>query len=198
MTSNIQASGASGALVSMIDRGASFAELRSYLDALDRAGRVAEIQKTGARQQAKLWTLTKGHVPVVLADFVDKTEETIIYQGKNSLPTFSHFQKRFFRTAKGDVVGYNHNAPFTTFFTGPGYFVTEQAPDGEVAFDYTKRVTLQPPGWPTPAPNGGVIPAIVFGGMIDYVRHLAEGVVIGAAFKGGKPRNQYFMLARTA
>ncbi|MCK6548496.1 hypothetical protein L6R52_21800 [Myxococcota bacterium] len=197
MTSNLHAASASGSFASMIDRGASFDELRGFLDSLDRAGRITEMRTTGARQQKKLWELTKGHVPVVLTTFVDKTEETIIYEGKNSLPTFSLFQKRFFRTAKGDVVGYNHNGAFATFFSGPGYFVTEQAPDGELAFDYTKTVTLQPPGWPALAPNSGLIPGIVFGGMIDYVRHVADGVVIGAAFKGGKPRNQYFMLART-
>src|ERR1019366_2758957 len=45
-----------------------------------------------------LWEATKGFHPVSLDDFVPPSVAPgaeVIHHGKNSLPTFTHFQKRF-------------------------------------------------------------------------------------------------------
>jgi hypothetical protein len=185
-------------LAEMIEKGASLADISAHVDALAASDRIAQVRMLGHREQEKLWEIAKGRAPLDLSSFVDATESTIIYEGKNTLPAFSYFQKRFWRPASGDVVGYNHNGGFVTALTGPGYFLTVGADDGEILFDYTKSVSVQPPGWPALRENSGMLAGVVFGGMKDYCRYVARGTVIGAAFKGGKPRNQYFMLTRAA
>lgn len=200
MTTSVSPSiGVAGAtLAQLVAKGASHAELAAHLDALDPSARIAEVRQMGRAEQSKLWELAKGKSTLELDAFVGAQEQTVIYEGKNVLPVFSFFQKRFYRRASGVVVGYNHNDGFTTFFAGPGYFSVSGAADGEILFDYTRLPDFQPPGWPAIAPNSGIIPGAVYGGMLDYIRSVGRTTVIGAAFKGGKPRNQYFMLTRAA
>jgi hypothetical protein len=185
-------------LATMIEKGASHADISAHLDALAAADRVAEVRQLGHREQEKLWELTKGKAPIDVATFVNATEQTIIYEGKNTLPAFSFFQKRFWKPKAGEIVGYNHNGGFVTAVTGPGYFLTVNADDGEILFDYTREATIRPPEWPELKPNTGMLAGVVYGGMKDYCRYVAKGTVIGAAFKGGKSRNQFFMLTRAA
>ena len=184
----------SESLLSLVDKKASLPDISAHLDALPNAERIAQMRVMGHRDQERLWELAKGQAPIDLNAFVDATEQTIIYEGKNTVPVFSFFQKRFWRPSSGEIVGYNHNGGFITALTGPGYFVTVGAEDGEILFDYTKTPNLQPPGWPIN--NSRILTSAVFSGMKDYCRYVAKGVVIGAAFKGGKSRNQYFMLTR--
>lgn len=188
--------GARDNLVALVDRGASFPDISAYLDALDANARVEEVRRMNRPQQSKLWELAKGRVALDIGVFVDGTEKTVIYEGKNVLPLFSRFQKRFYRPKEGPIVGYNHNGGFTMAVAGPGYFITDTADEGEILFDYTRLPQFQPPGWPALKTNTGIIAGPVFGGMKDYIRYVARGTVIGAAFKDGKPRDQYFMLTR--
>jgi hypothetical protein len=135
---------------------------------------------------------------VSIDEFADVTGETIIYELKNNLPMFSIAQKRFFRPEEGEVVGYNHTGGLAATFAGPGYFFAKDGENGELEFDYTRLPSLRPEGWPEIKPNTGLIPGITYGNMIDYCRRVSKHTVIGAAFKGGKPRNAYFILTRAA
>jgi hypothetical protein len=185
-------------LIELVEKGAPLADISAHLDALAPHDRVGQVRVMGHRDQEKLWQIAKGGAPIELASFVDSTEQTVIYEGKNTLPAFSFFQKRFWRPAAGDIVGYNHNGSLVSALSGPGYFLTVGADDGEILFDYTRDVGLQPPGWPQFKPNTALPGRLVFGGMKDYCRYVAKGTVIGAAFKTGKAMNQYFMLTRAA
>lgn len=183
---------------SLTERGATLADLGAHLDALDPKTRIAQVRALGMPLQKRLWDLAANGRSLDLATFVEGVEKTVIYEGKNSLPAFSYFQKRFYRTASGEVFGYNQNPAFTSFLTGPGYFIVEPAKDGEILFDYTRVPKTKPAGWPEIQANerAGLIGGLVFGGMLDYIRYVSRHTVIGAAFKGGKPRNQFFLLTR--
>jgi hypothetical protein len=91
-----------------------------------------------------------------------------------------------------------------SFVTGPGYFVVH-APSGdgehgkELDFDYT----VPPPGhdagapaagWPAYRPNEGGLSRFVYGGMHDYVRRVARGIVVGKAYRHGVEQDAYFSL----
>ena len=68
----------------------------------------------GTAMQARLWTAATGAPPVTQADLVppDATPlREVIFHGKNSLPAFTLFQKRFCRPPDGQgsqqLWGYN-------------------------------------------------------------------------------------------
>jgi hypothetical protein len=183
--------------VDLVDKRAPIADISVHLDALSPERRIAEVRRMGGARQAKLWDLAKGKGNVDIAAFVEGASKVNIYAGKNSLLFFTHFQKRFWRAPSGEVAGYNHNGALVSFFTGPGYFMVSPAGDGELVFDYTKIPTEKPSEWPAVRTNSGLIAGVVYGGMLDYVRFVSNSTIIGAAFKGGKPRNAYFLLTRS-
>jgi hypothetical protein len=126
----------------------------------------------------------------------------VIHWGKNSLPAFTHFQKRFCRPKDDDkqLFGYNENGE--KWAVGPGYFVMH-APEenradvleGELDIDYTRVPNAKPDAWPAIKPNDG-LGKLVYGGMIDVMRGISSHVSIGRAFRGGKWTDNYFVLCR--
>jgi hypothetical protein len=178
----------------LIEDGAKVSDIGDHLDALDEAERIEQVRACGAKLQAKLWEAAEGQA-VTAQDFVEEPDKTIIYAGRNTLPAFNFFQKRFWRPADGgDIVGYNHQS--MSKITGPGYFVTEDGDNGELVFNYVKTAELQPPDWPGLKPNTGLIPAAVYGNMLDYNRRVSKDTVIGCATKKGKTIGQYYLLTR--
>src|SRR5262249_28614574 len=103
------ASPSTESFVSLVEKDAAAADIAAPLDGLTPAHRIAEVQAMGGALQAKLWTIAKGKGALDLANWVQGTDKINIYEGKNSLVAFTHFQKRFWRAPSGDVVGYNHN-----------------------------------------------------------------------------------------
>jgi hypothetical protein len=177
-------------------------ELAATSDALDPAQRVEAIRALTARDLARLWEIAEELTAAVALDFLlapDVTPgHTAEWIGKNSLPMFSHFTKRFTRgEAAGTLVGQNTGA--MEWLTGPGYFIATVRPEtpSELLIDYTRVPTAPPPGWPKVRPNESGISRLVFGNMHDYLRPIGEHLAIGAAFTtAGKFRGQYFALAR--
>src|SRR5262249_39198509 len=100
--------------------------LQKILDELGHLGRVDTIRGWDKKTQAQLYEAARGFRLVTLDDFVPPSAEPlqeIIHHGKNTLPSFSHFQKRFCKSegeAK-ELMGYNHQQMM--WATGPGYFV---------------------------------------------------------------------------
>jgi hypothetical protein len=182
----------------LVERGALAGDIAAHLDALSPAARVAECLALPGRLEARLFEHVKGHAPITVEELVSPAGATVIYELKNNLPVFNISQKRFFRPAQGETVGYNHTTGLAATFAGPGYFFVQAGEGGEVVFDYTRLPTLRPEGWPEIRPNTGLVPGAVYGEMIDVVRRVSRDTVIGAAYRHGKPRNAWFLLTRAA
>lgn len=184
-------------LTELIRASASAADIAHHLDEQTAQERVRQGLACSARDLKRLYERVKGHARLEVTSFVPAVEATVTYELKNSLPIFNVAQKRFFRPATGEVVGYNHTGPLLPL-TGPGYFFVINGDDGELVFDYTRLPVLRPPGWPPVEPNTGLVAGPTYANMLDFVRFVSKHTVIGAAFRGGKPRNAYFLLTRSA
>ena len=115
------------------------------------------------------------------------------------MTAFSRFEKCFTRLEGGEVLGWNRQ--FFRALTGPGYFqarISDGAPPWGpgLIFDYRLYPERRPDGWPRPRSNRGFPSRLVFGGLVDYVRHVTEGVLIGRATRGDRPMNTWFSLVR--
>jgi len=168
------------------------------LDDMTHQQRIEVITGLGKGPQAALFEETKGRV-MTIDDVVPPGTSPlteVIHHGKNSLPLFTLFQKRFCRSADApetELWGYNHQAMAAV--TGPGYFVCHQHGD-EVAIDYTRLPESKPESWPDIKPNSAGLSRLVYFNMIDYLRKISTHVSIGRAVKGGKPADNWFLLCR--
>jgi len=178
--------------------------LREVLGGLGHIGRVETIRKWDGRTQARLYEAAKGFMPVTLGTYVpDGTGPLIevIHHGKNSLPAFTHFQKRFCKPKEGasqeELWGYNHSGAHITGPVGPGYFVVHGAPDdGEIDIDYTRLPSAKPDGWPTILPNDSRLSRFVYNGLVDRMRAISSHVTIGRGMKGKEFFDAWFVLCR--
>lgn len=183
--------------------------LQEVLDGLGHVGRLAMVRSWGKDVQSRLFEAAKGHKPLTLDDFVPSSVDPlveVIHHGKNTLPAFTHFQKRFCRPAAvegkdspAELWGYNHQtlAPIT----GPGYYVSHLPEgradsEGEVDIDYLKIPPSKPGSWPEIKPNEAGLSRLVYAGMVDVMRGVSNHVSIGRAMKGGKYMDAWFVLCR--
>ena len=167
------------------------------------AERVAITESIDRKGQEKLWEASRGG-PVTIGQMVPPDLgplREVVFHGKNSLPVFSRFQKRFCRPAAGigrdELWGYNHQAMQP--FTGPGYFVAYDSPGnpfGPVAIDYTKTPTGRPDGWPEIHDNTYRLSRFIYNGTIDYMRRVSEHLLIGRATRAGNAMPNWFLLCR--
>lgn len=180
----------------------AIARLSAALDAMDHRNRAYTVLSATKADLETLWELVKDQ-PVDCDHFVPSGTEPlkeVIHHGKNSLPAFTHFQKRFCRTGEnGDVSGYNHQ-PWS-WLVGPGYFVAhstaeEKDAPSDFAIDYTIVPKEKPEAWPPIQDNDGGLRAVTYGRMKDYMRKVSSHVAIGKAYLEGKFRGQYFILCR--
>ncbi|RMD99000.1 MAG: hypothetical protein D6812_12470 [Deltaproteobacteria bacterium] len=184
---------------------ATIEEIAGELDDLEASARVEAVRSLGAKAQRKLWTLTAGRA-VTLEDIVPSTKgplEPVIHYGKNSLPLFSIFEKRFCRPPDGEksAVLWGYNEGRLRPIVGPGYFVCRPTPEderGTVVIDYYQVPPGKPESWPKIEPNDRGITRLVYGFMHDFLRKVSIHVTIGRAYKHGKVTNNYFLLCREA
>jgi hypothetical protein len=178
------------------------ARLAKVLDEIGHEGRVHTVRSWSKKRQAEIFEAAKGFRPLDLDFLVPASVGPlveVIHEGRNTLPMFTDFQKRFVKLEGEDfpLGGYNHQS--MAALTGPGYFgVTEGEGEheGELVFDYRRVPRSKPPSWPAIRSNDGGIAGLVNGGMIDYLRGISNHVSIGVAYKDGKHRNQWFTLVR--
>lgn len=193
------ASGSRRSLSSLISSQASYREISSHLDGLSAEARSEEVLAITGNAIRRLYVALLDAPPVTPEEFVPpETRGTLIYEGRNSLVAFTRFQKRFLRLGSGALIGYNHQT--MSFVTGPGYFLvkpaTGEGPHGkEMFFDYTEAPPESPAGWPPFKANDRGLSKLVYGDMIDYVRRVATGVVVGKAYRKGVDQNAYFTLS---
>jgi hypothetical protein len=185
------------------------AEVARLLDGLTHPQRVASVRGLGRAEQRALWHAVDGFAPVTLADIVPAATPAgteVRHFGKNSLPLFTHFEKRFLRPAAEDAKaprelhGYNfQDSAIGTWFGGPGYFVATAHPTrAEVLIDYRRLPESRPDGWPPIRSNERGGARLVYGFMVDTLRRVSEHVTIGRANRHGKDMNAWFLLCRDA
>lgn len=182
----------------LLGAGAAQPALSAYLDGLSQTERIAEVRRLSARQQAALFERCAGAPPFTLTDLVPAevaVGKTVIMAGRNSLPLFRLFEKRFTRLPSGDIAGFNFQTMSPV--TGPGYFKVVQS-GAEILIDYTQipEPSEVPPGWPAVRGNASGLSVLIYNKLHDYCRRVSQDVLIGRATRLGKPMNNYFVLAR--
>ena len=179
-----------------------------YLDGLDADPRWREVGALDRARQRALYDKAAHARAVDFAHFVGDApaRAEVIHDGVNTLPVLPalrRFQKRFCRPDGGDrLFGYNEGP--TRRLIGPGYFVAIPTADkpawsarGAVVVDYF-QVPDGPvsDGWPRVVDNHWRLQRFVYAGTRDFMRRVSRHVSIGAAFKGERPLDHYFVLCR--
>ncbi len=130
------------------------------------------------------------------------TKQLLRFSGRNSLGVFSSFEKVFFRLdEESPVYGFNRSWVGSAF-NAPGYFRVDEGTLGGTYFDYRTEfpeTTLGKSfGFPSEQFRKNSSP--LFHGLFDQVRQVADGVLVGAAFRSKgtrvQPLDVYFVLAR--
>jgi hypothetical protein len=177
-------------------------EIAVLLDGASSADRLEAVRACGGpRVQQRLYALAATAPPVAIDEIVPPDLpplREVIYHGKNSLPAFTHFQKRFCRptpgTAADTLWGYNHTN--IGWLVGPGYFVCHPVENGVSAVDYREVPPVHPPSWPEIKRNDRGASFFVYRDMVDHLRRVSRHVLIGSASRHGKELGNYFMLCR--
>jgi hypothetical protein len=181
-------------------------EIAGFLDGLPSPERIAAVRSLGRSDQRRLYRAVDGFLPLRLADLVPPASadlETVRHFGRNTLPAFRLFEKRFCRPRgadarkPGELWGFNFQT--LSFATGPGYFVAREDPSRpEVWVDYTEVPKGHPEGWPEVRRNEVGLSRFVYGHMVDTLRRVSEHVTIGSAARKGRELGSWFVLARQA
>ena len=179
-------------------------EIAGFLDGLTHDERVSAVRSLGRSEQRRLYEAVDGFLPVALAELVPPGVaelEPVRHFGRNTLPAFQLFEKRFCRPGDTDpekpeqLWGFNFQT--LSWVTGPGYFVARPSPDrSEVLVDYNLVPPGHPLGWPDVRPNDRGLSRFVYGFMIDTLRRVSEHVTIGSAARRGKDLGSWFVLCR--
>ena len=181
-------------------QGITLPEVTDLLDYLPHEYRIIQSVELNKQQQMKLWEIAENSGHTLDMSYVVPEDaqplEFFPFEGKNSLPMFTRFQKVFYRLPDGGVGGYNNQK--MAWATGPGYYMANMSPSNpdEIEVDYLRVPNAKPAGWPAIKPNEGLY-GLVYGGTKDYLRWVSDDVVIGRATKGGvEPMPNWFILCR--
>lgn len=169
-------------------------ELGRALDTASAADRITAITAMSRDQQKRLWLAASNHPSpngeLIAPGAPDATQR---FAGRNSLLLFSRFEKRFFRS-EGRVFGMNQH-PLMPLI-GPGYFGVAARSMGGLVFGYRQLPATPPEHWPAVRSNERGPARAVYGGLVDEVVWVSSDVLVGAAFRDGRPLDSYFVLAR--
>ena len=178
-------------------------QVEQLFDQASPGERLEAIRQFTPKIQSRLFEAAEGRTvtteAIVSSSLLPLQE--VIHQGRNTLPAFRDFQKRFCLPSQEHqpdnrrvLWGYNHQ----TFsgMTGPGYFVAYDDSDtGEVVIDYRELPPERPPSWPPILDNKARLGRFVYAGMVDRLRRVSDHVTIGRAYKK-KPMSAWFVLVR--
>ena len=178
--------------------------IREFFDGLGHEARIQATRALGPPEQRRLYAAVKDFEVMRLVDLVpahagDMCE--VRHFGRNTLPAFRHFEKRFFRPTGAiadqpeSLYGYNHAA--VRPLVGPGYFMASVSEEGnEVCIDYASLPSRVPEGWPGIRRNEVGLSRFVYGFMVDRLRRVSEHVSIGSAARRGREMGSWFVLCR--
>ena len=187
-------------LSQQIRTGVSIEEISDTLNQLSATDRLTQSRSLGPRDQRKLWEMCEGRA-VTLDQIVprDRTGQTVRHLGRNTLPVFKIFEKRFHRPSDDHPTLWGYNEGATRGLVGPGYFVcreSDQPEIGSVVVDYEMLPEEAPEGWPVIKSNERGVSRLVYAFMHDYLRSVSEHVTIGRAYRKGAESPNYFTLCR--
>ena len=178
--------------------------MATLLDGLPDEVRPRVVRRLDRPTQRALYEKVAGFRPVRLVDLVAPAKadlEQVRHLGRNTLPAFRIFEKRFCRLPGGSpdapeaLAGYNHQTMAAV--TGPGYFMAREDPEhGEILIDYGRLPTSKPGSWPAIRSNERGLGRFVYGFMVDRLRRVSEHVTIGSAARNGRDLGSYFALCR--
>ena len=182
-------------------------ELAAYLDGLTHQQRLGQLRKLCRCAQARLWGRVATAPALDLSHFVPPElpdQQEVIHHGRNTLPLFRTFEKRFCRPAGETDRLFGYNEGTTRALLGPGYFVTRPTAGntawearGAVVVDYF-QVPDAPvaPGWPAVVKNSQGGQRLVYHRTRDFMRRVSHHLSIGRAYKGELKLPSYFVLCR--
>ena len=191
----------------LLDENTDIFSIAAYLDGLSHEERMDEVMACNRKQQIAMYEKAAASEPITFDYFVPPSVgalKEVIHHGRNTLPAFKRFQKRFCRPVGSADRLFGYNEGSTRALIGPGYFVTvetahnpEWLERGSVVVDY-----FQVPeedvveGWPKVVPNSRGLQMFVYNKTRDFMRKVSEHVSIGAAYKKEKALGAYFVLCR--
>ncbi|MBN2797522.1 MAG: hypothetical protein JXX28_00080 [Deltaproteobacteria bacterium] len=173
--------------------------LRAPLDQADSGALRGWLGALNRRELAALFDLAAEGAPMRPDELLRPDGGVTIATGRNQLPVFSRFEKRFARVGD-EIVGYNHTPWLVRLLAGAGHFVVRPADDasGELWIDYTLMPSGQHREFPALSEQHRPLFPFIYGDMIDKVRRVSAQVLIGHSFKpsgrGGLNDDAYFAL----
>lgn len=173
--------------------------LCAYLDSLDERLRITESRSLSRREQARLFEAAAGFRRLTLEHFVPPGAPPlapVVHHGRNSLPVFRYFEKRFCRPDEPGEALWGYNEQLWRPLTGPGYFVARPADDFEVVIDYEELPPRRPEAWPPILPNSARLSRFIYYRTRDRMRGVSAHVSIGRASRAGKAMDNWFVLCR--
>ena len=178
--------------------------IRRFLDERSHEARLDAIRSLSGSELHSLYVGVDGFKPVTLEDLVPPAVEdftTVRHHGKNSLPVFTHFEKRLCRPPCIDrepaTELYGFNFQSLASITGPGYFIARESEDRpEVLIDYHSLPSEHPQGWPPIRSNERGLSRLVYGFLFDTLRGVSDHVTIGSASRKGRDLGSWFALCR--
>ncbi len=178
--------------------------IAALLDGLPCEARARVVRRLGRKAQRVLYQKVDRFASVQLVDLVPASREDheeVRHLGRNTLPAFRIFEKRFCRlpgtvaSAPDRLAGYNDQAMAP--ITRPGYFLARNDVDrAEVLIDYGRLPESCPDAWPGIRSNETGLARFVYGFMVDRLRRVSEHVTIGSAMRNGRELGSHFVLSR--
>lgn len=155
------------------------------------AAQLTWMQRLRGRQLKRLWDLAEADpLPLEVGDFAPDSGEVRILPGKNHLPFFNHFEKRFAKVGD-EIVGYNETG-WERLWVGDGHFVVRPSPErpDEVWIDYRTPPAGQHPDFPPVRDNRriawpGPLSRLVYGGLVDRMIRVDDHLLIGRSMTTG-------------
>lgn len=192
------------------DDASGIEDVNAYLDGMPHERRSEEVLSLDRDAQRRLFVKASEAEAIGLDHFVPASKgalEPVRHLGRNTLPlpgAHKRFAKVFCRPADGTARLFGYNDAPSRWLVGPGYFVgipTVGHPRwfarGAVVVDYFQVPDGPvPTGWPRVKRNAEGLQRFVYDGTRDYMRKVSSHVSIGAAYKGEKPLDHYFVLCR--
>lgn len=189
-------------------------EIEAIAERLDRATPEARVAEMFALDRAAQRTLfDHARLTIDIDHFVPSSVgsgRAVRHRGKNTLPLpgkHRFFEKRFSRAVESGARLFGYNQAPSRGLVGPGYFVAyaTDAPNalpawrerGGLVVDYFQVPDgAVPSDWPKVVPNTQGLQRFIYHGTRDFMRRVSQHVSIGAAYKGEKKLDHYFVLVR--